>query len=117
MLQIQANAEKDRLEEKQRQERHAREAAGQVRPACWFVQELVANGGSSAWRYKVCYLLHPLSLLKRTIQPAHPCLPWQGGYWESRQAGRFEECPNIYGPGGQRRPSSASGMKCRDITV
>ena len=51
----QANREKDRLEEKQRQERQRRQAAGEgTAPARWF-EQLPARGPSEMprWRYKV----------------------------------------------------------------
>ncbi len=71
---MQANEEKLRLEEKQRQERNATEAAGKPWQPVWFEEVAGGRRGMEKWRYK-------------------------GGYWEAREAGNWEMCRNIYGPG------------------
>ncbi|KAJ0233259.1 Oxysterol-binding protein-related protein 1C [Hirschfeldia incana] len=60
-----ANAEKLRLEQRQRQARKMQERGWKPR---WFTKE----EGSEAYRYK-------------------------GGYWEARESGSWEECPDIFG--------------------
>jgi hypothetical protein len=75
---MQANNEKLRLEEKQRQERGAAEAAGQPWAARWFEEVQGGRRGLETWRYK-------------------------GGYWEARAAGKWEGCRDIYGPGPEGR--------------
>lgn len=71
---LQANVEKDRLEEKQRVAR--RERVDQGFPACtprWFEQLPARNDEElPRWRYK-------------------------GGYWEAREAGTWTDIPDIYG--------------------
>ncbi|CAL8466530.1 g6066 [Coccomyxa elongata] len=69
-----ANEEKLRLEEKQRQERNATEAAGKPWQARWFEQVPGGRRGFEKWQYK-------------------------GGYWEARESGKWEGCREIYGPG------------------
>ncbi|KAJ4870607.1 Oxysterol-binding protein-related protein 1C [Raphanus sativus] len=60
-----ANAEKLRLEQRQRQARKMQERGWKPR---WFTKE----EGSEAYRYK-------------------------GGYWEARESGSWEDCPDIFG--------------------
>ncbi|CAH8390582.1 unnamed protein product [Eruca vesicaria subsp. sativa] len=60
-----ANAEKLRLEQRQRQARKMQERGWKPR---WFTKEK----GSEAYQYK-------------------------GGYWESRESGSWEDCPDIFG--------------------
>lgn len=71
---LQANAEKDRLEEKQRGTRNERMAQG-LSPctARWFEQIPARNEEElPRWRYR-------------------------GGYWEARESGTWESVPEIYG--------------------
>ncbi|KAK9916982.1 hypothetical protein WJX75_009487 [Coccomyxa subellipsoidea] len=76
-----ANEEKLRLEEKQRQERNAVEAAGKPWQPRWFAQVPGGRRGLETWRYI-------------------------GGYWEARETGNWEGCRDIYGPGpkGEKPP-------------
>uniref|UniRef100_A0A1D1ZMT1 PH domain-containing protein n=1 Tax=Auxenochlorella protothecoides TaxID=3075 RepID=A0A1D1ZMT1_AUXPR len=68
-----ANAEKQRLEHKQRAARKAAERGDPIRPR-WFEHVPSAKPGEEpAYRYK-------------------------GGYWEAREAGTFEGCRDIFGP-------------------
>ncbi|KAK4775122.1 hypothetical protein SAY86_010057 [Trapa natans] len=59
-----ANAEKQRLEQRQRQARNMQESGWKPR---WFVKD----NGSSTFRYT-------------------------GGYWEAREQGDWESCPNLF---------------------
>lgn len=83
---LQANAEKDRLEEKQRNIRHERVAQGL--PACtarWFEQIAARNAEElPRWRYR-------------------------GGYWEARESGKWASVPDIYGENqSETQPTSFS---------
>ncbi|CAL5227045.1 g9943 [Coccomyxa viridis] len=69
-----ANDEKMRLEEKQRQERAATQAAGKPWQANWFEQVPEGRRGYETWRYK-------------------------GGYWEARETGNWAGIREIYGDG------------------
>ena len=68
----QANAEKQRLEEKQRAARRAAERGDPIRPRWFSVVEGAKPGHDLMFQYK-------------------------GGYWESRAAGQYEGCRDIFG--------------------
>lgn len=68
---MQANAEKQRLEHKQRAARKAAERGDPIRPR-WFVPQEGKKGEELAFKYS-------------------------GGYWEERAAGRFTGCRDIFG--------------------
>ncbi|PSC68755.1 oxysterol-binding -related 1D isoform X1 [Micractinium conductrix] len=86
----QANAEKQRLEHKQRAARKAAERGDPIRPRWFdfadpqqtsFVGEKHGGGGQ----------LH---------KPGEePVFKYKGGYWESRETGNWEGCRDIFGPG------------------
>ncbi|KAK9916859.1 hypothetical protein WJX75_008061 [Coccomyxa subellipsoidea] len=77
-----ANREKERLEEKQRQERNAAEAAGEPWQPRWFKKVPGGLRGFEKYMYK-------------------------GGYWEARESGNWEGVRDIYDPG----PKSAYGSE------
>ena len=85
---LQANAEKDRLEEKQRNIRHERVAQGL--PACtarWFEQIAARNAEElPRWRYR-------------------------GGYWEARESGKWASVPDIYGENQSETQSTSFSHK------
>ena len=68
---LQANAEKLRLETKQRAARKAADQGVPIKPR-WFRQNNVPIGQGLAFEYS-------------------------GGYWESRDKGKFEGCRDIFG--------------------
>lgn len=68
---LQANAEKLRLETKQRAARKAADQGVPIKPR-WFKQNDVPIGQGLAFEYA-------------------------GGYWESREAGKFDGCRDIFG--------------------
>jgi oxysterol-binding protein 1 len=68
----QANAEKQRLEKKQRKARKEAEEGVPIRPR-WF---------------------QPVPNAKRGDELT---FKYQGGYWEQRAAGKFTECRDIFG--------------------
>jgi len=70
-LPTQANAEKLRLETKQRAARKAADQGVPIKPR-WFKKNNVEMGEGLAFEYA-------------------------GGYWESRKAGNFEGCRDIFG--------------------
>ncbi|XP_004349793.2 hypothetical protein CAOG_01273 [Capsaspora owczarzaki ATCC 30864] len=67
-----ASSEKNRLEEKQRLTRKVRARQNQEHVPMWFTEREDAYNGMNGWLYR-------------------------GGYWEAREKGQFDACPDIYG--------------------
>ena len=45
---------------------------------------------------------------------------YKGGYWESREAGRWEGIPDLYGPGGEPKDKAAKvrgSLRAREVLM
>ena len=72
MLSLQANAEKQRLEQKQRAARKAAERGDPIEPR-WFRH------------------------IPNATQGEQPAYEYSGGYWEARKKGDYDGCRDIFG--------------------
>lgn len=70
---LQANAEKQRLETKQRAARKAAERGDPIEPR-WFRK------------------------LPNSQPGVTPVFEYKGGYWEARKQGKYDSCRDIFGP-------------------
>lgn len=99
-----ANAEKQRLEHKQRAARKAADAGEPIRPR-WF--RLQPNASSTPAPHHVDGLKskehrhhgrHRHDRHEHQQQSTHPSFVYNGGYWEARASGEWVGCRDIFGP-------------------